>query len=282
MQSTSSSSSRGVEPNNPMKVFVILVILAILFFVFASSSLANVDLTPYSPPDTTTNFSTPNLTTDVFNEPDIVVIQSGSGTGQTTAPNVVPVTGSCSDPYVVQPGDILSGIAAFCNTTVAAIRTANPSITNANLIYPGQQLRIPGASAAAAQPGTLPTTNTVPVPVTGATPAPGTELLVSPTPAEQSAAPALSPLPVIQAGVGLRIRAINYPPNTPITIGIGPQAGVQNIIATGMTDASGMLVMETVVPAAPDSVTPWIVVVRTTVLPDVQAASQPFFIDSIQ
>lgn len=273
MQSAPSSSSRGVEPNNPMKVFVILVILGILFFAFASSSLANVDLTPYSPPDTTTNFQTPNLTTDLLDEPDIVVIQSGGGTGQTAPFNVVPVTGSCSDPYVVQSGDILSGIATFCNTTVAAIRAANPEITNANLIYPGQQIRIPGAVAA--QP-------VAPLPVTGATPAPGTELFVSPTPAEQAAAPGLSPFPVIQAGVGLRIRAINYPPNTPLSIAIGPQAGQQNVIATGMTDAFGSLVTETVVPAAPDSVTPWIVVVRTTVLPDVQAASQPFFIDSIR
>jgi LysM repeat protein len=59
--------------------------------------------------------------------------------------------------YTVRTGDTLFGIALQYNTSVAAIMQAN-GITNANLIYVGQQLAIPSGSAAPssppAQPGT--------------------------------------------------------------------------------------------------------------------------------
>lgn len=47
--------------------------------------------------------------------------------------------------YVVQHGDTLSAIAGRYGTSVAAIVHAN-HIPNADLIYPGQRVRIPGAS----------------------------------------------------------------------------------------------------------------------------------------
>lgn len=53
--------------------------------------------------------------------------------------------------YVVQRGDTLSGVAQRYKTTVTAIVKAN-GIKNANLIYVGQRLVIPGASTAAAPP----------------------------------------------------------------------------------------------------------------------------------
>lgn len=45
--------------------------------------------------------------------------------------------------YVVQPGDSLFTIAQKFNTTVGVILSANPQITNPNLIFPGQSLVIP-------------------------------------------------------------------------------------------------------------------------------------------
>lgn len=45
--------------------------------------------------------------------------------------------------YVVQPGDSLFTIAQKFNTTVGVILSANPKITNPNLIFPGQSLVIP-------------------------------------------------------------------------------------------------------------------------------------------
>ncbi len=52
---------------------------------------------------------------------------------------------SCGTGYTVVKGDTLLKIAARCDTTVSALRRANPEIGNGNLIYPGQYLYLPGA-----------------------------------------------------------------------------------------------------------------------------------------
>ncbi len=49
------------------------------------------------------------------------------------------------DTYTVVRGDTLRKIAARYDTTVAALLRANPDIKNANLIYPGQVILLPGA-----------------------------------------------------------------------------------------------------------------------------------------
>jgi peptidoglycan-N-acetylglucosamine deacetylase len=51
---------------------------------------------------------------------------------------------SCGERYTVVRGDTLRRIASNCGTTVAALRRANPEITNANLISVGQVLVLPG------------------------------------------------------------------------------------------------------------------------------------------
>lgn len=48
--------------------------------------------------------------------------------------------------YVVRSGDTLGAIASRHGTTVDEILSANPSLTNPNRIFPGQQLAIPGAA----------------------------------------------------------------------------------------------------------------------------------------
>ena len=56
-----------------------------------------------------------------------------------------PGPGSCSS-YVVKPGDTLSGIAQHYGVTVHEIQQAN-NISNADVIYVGQKLQVPGCSA---------------------------------------------------------------------------------------------------------------------------------------
>ena len=56
---------------------------------------------------------------------------------------------TCGTTYTVQRGDYLSKIAKLCGTTTAAMLDANPSITNWNLIYPGQVLKIPSSTTPA-------------------------------------------------------------------------------------------------------------------------------------
>jgi len=56
-----------------------------------------------------------------------------------------PGSESCSS-YVVKPGDYLSGIAQHYGVTVYEIQQAN-NISNADVIYVGQKLQVPGCSA---------------------------------------------------------------------------------------------------------------------------------------
>ncbi len=51
----------------------------------------------------------------------------------------------CGASVTVVSGDTLRKIADRCDTTVSALRRANPEIGNGNLIYPGQNLLLPGA-----------------------------------------------------------------------------------------------------------------------------------------
>ena len=52
--------------------------------------------------------------------------------------------GQCGTSVTVVSGDTLRKIADRCDTTVSAIRRANPEIGQGNLIYPGQVLLLPG------------------------------------------------------------------------------------------------------------------------------------------
>ena len=54
-----------------------------------------------------------------------------------------PIPGVCRFNHIVRWGQTLSGIAWFYGTTTQAIMSANPSITNPNLIYAGSTLCIP-------------------------------------------------------------------------------------------------------------------------------------------
>lgn len=50
--------------------------------------------------------------------------------------------------YKIKSGDTLSGIAQKYNTTVGTLMSLNPYITNANLIYAGKSLNLPGTTTA--------------------------------------------------------------------------------------------------------------------------------------
>lgn len=55
----------------------------------------------------------------------------------------VAASSACGTSYVVRSGDTLSSIASRCDTTVAALRLANPNL--GSWIYAGQTLWLPGA-----------------------------------------------------------------------------------------------------------------------------------------
>ena len=61
--------------------------------------------------------------------------------------------------YQIKSGDTLSKIAAANGTTVAALMSANPNITNANKIQSGASLTIPGASSTVLPVNVTPSTS---------------------------------------------------------------------------------------------------------------------------
>lgn len=65
--------------------------------------------------------------------------------GSTPGEQVANPPQSCSGLYTVQRGETLRSIANRCGTTVTAILRANPQIKDANRIYVGQVLVMPGA-----------------------------------------------------------------------------------------------------------------------------------------
>jgi LysM repeat protein len=75
-----------------------------------------------------------------------------------------PAPTSSGGVYIVQPGDWLSRIASRFGVSLSALMAAN-GITNANLIYVGQRLIIPGAGAATPTPppASTPVPTTTPV-----------------------------------------------------------------------------------------------------------------------
>ncbi len=70
----------------------------------------------------------------------VAVMLSSLLTTQTAA-----AASSCGTSYTIVQGDTLRKIATKCDTTVSALRRANPEIGSGNLIYPGQVLVLPGA-----------------------------------------------------------------------------------------------------------------------------------------
>lgn len=61
----------------------------------------------------------------------------------TTSAPVIPTPQPSGQTYAVQRGDSLGRIAARFNTTVAAILSVNPNITNPNIVYVGQVINLP-------------------------------------------------------------------------------------------------------------------------------------------
>ncbi len=83
----------------------------------------------------------------------VIVIPSCTGTGGIPSPTPIPQpTGGPT--YYVQAGDTLRIIANRFGTSVDAILAVNPQITNANLIYVGQAIKLPsGINSYAVQRG---------------------------------------------------------------------------------------------------------------------------------
>jgi spore coat assembly protein SafA len=77
----------------------------------------------------------------------------------TSANGQAPMDGNCGTPtntYTVKSGDTLSAIAAANGVSLQSLEAANPQISNPDLIYPGQNVNIPGSGSVNPSSGTTP------------------------------------------------------------------------------------------------------------------------------
>jgi LysM repeat protein len=241
-----------------MRTFFILVLFFVALIMFVTNILAGVHLTSDTP-------GVVQAAAPITSQPQVITIQeSPATTSQTSA--LVPVTGGCTNPYTVRSGDSLSQIAFICDTTLAVIRQANLQIINANLIYPGQQLNIPNG-------------NNLQIPVTGKEEATPVASLPQTCACVPVPIPVTGLIPMLIPGSSLQVRAIDFQPNTPVNVAIGPKNTVYTVVTRGVTDADGNLTTSITVPSGSNSQTLWVVVVSTTTQPSVQAMSRTFNIE---
>lgn len=71
--------------------------------------------------------------------------------------------------YTIKSGDTLSGIAQKYNTSVSTLMGLNPYIKNANLIYAGKSLNLPGSTSTTKSTGTTNKTTSTPAKTTQTT-----------------------------------------------------------------------------------------------------------------
>jgi LysM repeat protein len=297
-----------------MKAFTVLFLLFFLFVIFSASSLSDLDLTPYNGPVVqgaqqqspaiplaptpgvsslipleaqaqtaaalvevqvpasgipVTGGTLPATSIPVAGNCGVQYIPVTGGCGVTYVPVTgvpvtgIPVTASCSNPYVVYYGDTLSRIARACGSTVSAILALNPGITNANLIYPGQVLWIYAVTSAPS------------VPVTGINASPTVTVPINPIVLN----PSIVPIP---SRTSLHVSVNNFPPQTPVNIGIGRLGLGYQVINTAITDANGVLRTTAMVPDSNDTQQQWVIIVVTTTTPLVKSISAPFYITPAQ
>lgn len=245
-----------------MRTFFIIIWIFLVIALIASASLKGINLT------SNTIGIVPAATavaTPTTSQPQAITIQESPATTSLSGA-LVPVTGGCANPYTVQSGDSLSKIAVNCNTTLATVRQANLQIINANLIYPGQQINIPNG-------------NNVQIPVTGNEDAAPIALQPQTCTCVTALVPVTGLVPMLIPGSSLQVRAINFQPDTPVNVAIGPINTVYTVVTSGETDANGILTTSITVPTVSNSQTLWVVVVSTTTDSPVRAMSRTFNID---
>ncbi len=133
---------------------------------------------------------------------------------------------ACSTTYTVQSGDTLMAIARRCGVTLASLEQANPQIANPRLIFPGEQINVPGGSI---------------IPNTG-----------------QQAAIAISPTDG-QPGTSVELAGSDFPASSPVNVTIFQAGSPPVYFNTVSTDASGDFSLFLTIPATPPASGMWVI-----------------------
>jgi len=170
---------------------------------------------------------------------------TGGGTGDpVVTPTTTPEPGSTSGVYTVVAGDTLFRISLMYNTTVAAILSVNPSIENANRIFVGQRINLPGGTGGGTSGGGTSGGGTT----SGGTTT-GARAEVTTT---------------ISAGGTINVKVYGFPANAPVDIRVGPSGEAYRVVVDATTDASGYASSSVTIPGdAVDGAT-WQALILTT------------------
>jgi spore coat assembly protein SafA len=195
---------------------------------------------------------------------------------------------ACGTTYTVQSGDTLLGIAKNCGISYSALLRANPDVSNSGVIYPGEQLLLPGAIQSI--PGTG---NQLYIVQSGDTflgialqfGVTYSQLLAANPdiqdpnlilPGEQIVVPtAIIPITGSQpelvvtpttgvAGTQVSVKGDGFPANTNIRLGAGMQDTSVAFYIDVMTDAQGNLSGQLTIPSDSAAGAVWIVQARTS------------------
>ena len=144
--------------------------------------------------------------------------------------------------YIVKPGDTLSGIAALFKVSLSSILKTNPSITNANRIEKGQQIKLPEGAAQ--------------VRTVGVTPVSG------------------------KAGEAITLGATGFKPNSEVDIRFGLTESATESIGKATTDSRGAVLQKVNVPTTAQTGKAYVFVIRSTANTAELAVSNTFMVGS--
>lgn len=154
-------------------------------------------------------------------------------------------TGRCGTTYTIAAGDTLTRISQSCGVTLRDLLVLNPTITNPNMIHPGQVLRI--YTVAATSIPVIPT--------------------ASPTPAG------------LRPGGAVHVEVKGFSANAKVQVEIGKEGAKPIIVNEGQTDANGVYQASIPIPTEAKAKEKWIVTIVSAADPKVKFSSQPFEIE---
>lgn len=154
-------------------------------------------------------------------------------------------SGSCGDIYTVTYQDTLAKIATACDTTVANILTLNPQVTDFNVIYVGQMLRLSSS-----------------VPLTSLT---GSTTTYTNTGYARVGLSATRVVP----GESLVVYVTGFPANSEIDYRVGVRGSDASVVYDGTVSSTGAATQTVTIPSDADVGEYWTVQVVTTSLANI-------------
>jgi translation initiation factor IF-1 len=182
----------------------------------------------------------------------------------TAAVSPVLASSTCGNTYTVHRLEYLAEIARTCGTTVAKLLALNPQITNPNLLYAGQVLRLTGSVAVPTLPGNNPYDPNHPYPGSS-----------------RYARVSLSTARV-SAGDEITVSVSGFPSDADIDYRIEKQGESYTTVYDGATSSNGTGSQIITIPSSASGGEYWVVeVVTTNLTRGVDVFSMPIYITNL-